>query len=470
MIMDNSQQLKLITTDNNSNTKIILLFTILSIIKPIYAFMDCYGTPSFNCANQELICNDTSANCTLTCNGVDACYNQLGLVKYTCNGNNLCEIECNGDWSCEYFKIVSTSNTKLICNGIGSCYRTTLTVISDTPNDVNVNITCIGEDSCNLAKFNLNGNATLNQATLNCVSGDSACRSTNVKCVWDSHKCDIYCPTPTPSIKVCDGSDMCCGGQSHGNTCNIWINGIKETQVPKLPTQQNFEFDYEFSAQCTLTPTVSPTNTPSISPSIPPTISPSVSPSNIPSNIPSIPPSFAPSFSPSSEPTWDIKKRDIITNYVMHYTFGINNFSFPAAIDKCMNYTINGDKYVKFECVDTETAQSVLYQDENCEKRVENNENIAIGYPVDFECNGLENTFIELHIFPNDKCEAKDKRIIYVVDSMCAPNGYLNDHSIFYCTSEHESNDNNNNNIYATLWYQNFDDECSIYGEIGSEY
>eukprot|EP01084_Bolivina_argentea_P010411 19390_1 len=48
---------------------------------------------------------------------------------------------------------------------------------------------------------------------------------------------------------------------------------------------------------------------------------------------------------------------------------------------------------------------------------------------------------------------------------MCAPNGYLNDHSIFYCTSEHESN-----NIYATLWYQNFDDECSIYGEIGSEY
>ncbi len=44
------------------------------------------------------------------------------------------------------------------------------------------------------------------------------------------------------------------------------------------------------------------------------------------------------------------------SNYVMHYKFNGEYFQFAASIGQCMNEYFDSDTYIKYQCINNETA------------------------------------------------------------------------------------------------------------------
>eukprot|EP01083_Nonionella_stella_P020167 55900_1 len=168
------------------------------------------------------------------------------------------------------------------------------------------------------------------------------------------------------------------------------------------------------------------------------------------------------------------EEQNITTNYAMHNAFGIDGFAFPAAIGKCMHYTINDvDIYIKFECIDDETASHTLYQDMNCshdqivvDSKVLYAVNASQMYPQ-FRCDAVESTYMELNVFSTAHCIRSERKSIFVADSVCAAYGNHEHHDLFHCNHYYHSNDDS---YYVYAWVYDFNDECSIYGEISNTF
>eukprot|EP01083_Nonionella_stella_P225281 801093_1 len=454
------------------------LLTIILIAKPITAvFATCTQA---SCTGQHLHCNDTQPDCTLQCTDYQACNTYYGLASYTCTGTqNVCEVECLGDVFCSHLRIYSSSNTRVACTGDSACLNAEIYVTGDT-DDVNATITCNGNTACESALFQFNGNASGNHATVQC---DRGCLNQRTECHFDNNQCDVKC-AHTTNYGPCNYAELCCD-HGVGDTCNIYFSNVKWSNTAE---DRYCSFDGSCtnapsnapsaapSSAPTQPPSRSPSSSPSQAPSLAPSFPPSVSPSNAPSNVPSVSPSntpsafpsasptHAPSNSPTSRPTSYAFQRNRTTNFVMHHAFGINGFSFPAAIAKCMDYSVDGDQYIKFECIDNETAQSALYVDSDCstDQMVADSQ---VKYETSddvFKCNAEMNTYIELSVFSSKECVPIEKRTIYVTDSVCAALGNGDQHAIFYCNTYEDQGD-----VYADLWLQHFDDSCSIYGQIG---
>eukprot|EP01084_Bolivina_argentea_P041885 77328_1 len=283
----------------------MMLPTLLIIISYIHhidaIFRTCTGT---DCGGESLSCTDGDNDCKLICNANACASFNGGLEQYTCSGSNLCEIECIGAIACQDLIVVSTSNTKLTCSGGDSaCKDLDLTVTADTT-PVQVNITCNATEACGWSKFRFEGTAIGSTATINC---DLGCIQADISCSWNNYQCDVYCPWSFVG-PACAASSLCCGGQSHGQTCNIWQYNVKKTQVlPVSPTNNVFYYDNACTLDPTnapsISPSITPTQPPSVSPSISPSLSPTISPTQPPSISPTISPTLAPSLNPSVSPT-----------------------------------------------------------------------------------------------------------------------------------------------------------------------
>eukprot|EP01083_Nonionella_stella_P318239 1162203_1 len=476
-----------------------LLFTVFILSsKPISAiFATCNST--YPC-NNTLVCDDTHSDCKLICNGDDTydSKNRYTPSHYTCLGpNNVCDVECigDGDTHCYEMVIHSYTNTKVTCIGESMC-RDMEIYVTGNDTSVEVNITCdngLGSNSCLGATFVFDGIASANTASVNCISG---CGELQVDCAFTSAQCDLQCS----SLAGCSYADLCCATHGHEDTCNLFVNGTKRT-VEDSATNHGVA-EYEYKRGCTFlpsnAPSTSPTNAPSVAPSFspssaptqPPSIAPSFSPSFFPSEAPSgapstapshtpsvtptTPPTSAPSDSPTLRPTSYTWRRNITTNYAMHNAFGIDGFAFPAAIGKCMHYTINDvDIYIKFECIDDETASHTLYQDMNCshdqivvDSKVLYAVNASQMYPQ-FRCDAVESTYMELNVFSTAHCIRSERKSIFVADSVCAAYGNHEHHDLFHCNHYYHSNDDS---YYVYAWVYDFNDECSIYGEISNTF
>eukprot|EP01084_Bolivina_argentea_P243206 407760_1 len=207
-------------------------------------------------------------------------------------------------------------------------------------------------------------------------------------------------------------------------------------------------------------PSMSPSKYPTDSPSIAPSFVPSISPSNYPTQSPSIAPTIAPSYSPTPRPTfYTFSHENINSNYVMNDNqFRINNFRFPAAIGHCMHEYFLSTTYIKYECIDNETAVHSIYKDRHCNsKPISTHQYDPLN--DEFICNG-SNTFIQLELFPNEECAQSQKSTIFIADGICTEY-YNGDFYKLYCNG-YESN--KDENTYSYAWFEYFNDKCSIYG------
>ena len=92
------------------------------------------------------------------------------------------------------------------------------------------------------------------------------------------------------------------------------------------------------------------------------------------------------------------------------------------------------ETYFEYECVDNETAVYNVYLDNECTE-LQSNETIKdISL---FECDGTEDTFMELALFPDNICRGYERKTIFVADGVCAqfvPNIYAQ----LYCNHLYE--------------------------------
>eukprot|EP01084_Bolivina_argentea_P293209 504253_1 len=225
---------------------------------------------------------------------------------------------------------------------------------------------------------------------------------------------------------------------------------IPTTQPTKDPTKDP-----------TFNPSINPTFYPTINPTTEPTTNPSKIPSKTPSSNPSVAPSKTPSTSPTPSPTSYERTNNVTSNYVINNNFGINNFTFPAAIGKCMNEYFDSNTYIKYECIDENTAKHFIYNNSNCL----NNSISQYIYDknttdTEFECDGEENTFIELEIYSSKTCPQSDptKTSIFIADGVCTSYDSNNNHYRLHCSS-YATDD-----IYSLVEFQYYKDDCSIYG------
>eukprot|EP01084_Bolivina_argentea_P099365 178622_1 len=232
---------------------------------------------------------------------------------------------------------------------------------------------------------------------------------------------------------------------------------IPPTQVPSLTPS--------------VIPSVAPTQPPSILPSLVPSVAaslaPIVSPTFTPSITPSQPPSFNPTTSPtisptttpSSQPTLYLRSNDIASNYAMHsyYNFSLNNdkvFTFPAAIGKCMKQYPD-DSYIEYECIDNETAVYNIYSDNKCSTEIHLNDTLLnLVVDVEFKCDGTEDTFMELELFPNINCAQHEKITIFAADNVCSPYE-SSSQSIYYQLYCHDYDFNDKSYMYFYYFNHN---------------
>eukprot|EP01084_Bolivina_argentea_P274660 468205_1 len=219
-------------------------------------------------------------------------------------------------------------------------------------------------------------------------------------------------------------------------------------------------------------PSRNPSKTPSNSPSVPPTINPSINPSIAPtfapsispSSTPSLPPTLNPSDSPTARPTYISYSNNIQSNYIMINNFGINGFILPAAIGKCMNEYFMSDTYIQYECMDQNTVIHNIYNSIDCNINsiVSDSTKYYNKSINDFKCDG-EDTFIELELFSSPQCPNSQKSIVFVADGICTPydtTNINNKHFSLYCNDYESTQDSN---IYGFVWFEYFNDKCSIY-------
>eukprot|EP01083_Nonionella_stella_P062621 162817_1 len=288
------------------------LTMVIMIRMNLAVFMTCnYDCPS------TITCTDSDPDCTLIC---EDCWQ----YTYNCEGtNNVCEVQCASDWSCDQLTVNSNGDTSIDCLGSNACNSAEI-YVTGTGNDVTANVTCSGQDACEEAKIELLGSSLNNELNLYCDASDSSsypsCGNMNMYCRAPNTQCEVECATTdSKSCKMtANNNRLHCQNGGIGTECNIIDYGTvgfyygATPQPSKAPNSAPSDAPSQSPSKApSSSPSSPPTRAPSFTPSQPPTTSPSSSPttppSRLPSNAPSIsptqPPSNTPSFPPTSAPS-----------------------------------------------------------------------------------------------------------------------------------------------------------------------
>eukprot|EP01084_Bolivina_argentea_P175843 304427_1 len=202
---------------------------------------------------------------------------------------------------------------------------------------------------------------------------------------------------------------------------------------------------------------------------LPPSPAPSPAPT-LPTQSPiPIPPSPVPPPEPTNTPTYSsLKIRNFTSNYVKNFNYFrkkfLNDFVFPAAIGQCMNEYFGSGTYIKYDCLDDETALHNIYSNSKCDDDKLISGATQYYNPTDdeFICNETD-TFIELELFSVDpttsitSCPESDKSIMFIADSVCSESSISNN-NLFNAYCNHYNATSQSESIYTNneVWFQYF--------------